>query len=83
VRSEEPSYRGLSEGRHRAKSIEYRVEVKIQLFFRTDSAMHHVGYMAALNPDGFRAKALDLTWFRANSAFRTFFIPFYNPEIFC
>jgi hypothetical protein len=29
--------------------------------------MYHVGYMAALNLVGFRAKALNLTWFRAQS----------------
>jgi len=28
--------------------------------------MHHVVCMAALNHDGFRATALNLTWFRAN-----------------
>jgi len=29
--------------------------------------MHHVGCRAALNHIGFRAKALNLTWFRAHS----------------
>jgi hypothetical protein len=29
-------------------------------------ALHHVGYRAALNLVGFRAKALNLTWFRGN-----------------
>ena len=31
------------------------------------AAMYHVGYMAALNLVGFRAKALNLAWFRAHS----------------
>jgi hypothetical protein len=42
-----------------------------QLFiqvFSLDSAMHHVGRMAALNHAGFGAKALNLTWFGAHSA---------------
>jgi len=29
--------------------------------------MHHVGCMATLNHIGFRAEALNLAWFRANS----------------
>jgi hypothetical protein len=29
--------------------------------------MYHVGYMAALNLVGFKAKALNLAWFRAHS----------------
>jgi hypothetical protein len=33
--------------------------------------MHPMGCMAALNRDGFRALALNLTWFRAQSAFES------------
>jgi hypothetical protein len=29
--------------------------------------MHHIGCMEALNLDGFRAEALNPTWFRAHS----------------
>jgi hypothetical protein len=41
--------------------------VVIVIWIMDHPAMYHGGYMAALNHAGFRAIALNLTWFRAQS----------------
>ena len=57
--------------RQRIKTVNRHLNKMEQLFTQfslLDSAMHHMGCMAALNRSGFRAKALNLAWFRAHSA---------------